>query len=142
MGMTTKRQSNGSTTENAKLTSIGLAMAVVVAETRAFPRSEIICTNTSPNTSSNTAAPVRTMPRRVVIRPLVFRTVNVVPRLVEQSAAPALKDPRGVASARGCKKNENAMGRHVPVKATKVDRSKFALKLEKGVDRPPTTVSL
>jgi hypothetical protein len=61
------------------------------------------CTITKPTTSSIMAALVSTTPRREEERPLALSTVKVVPRLVEQRAAPAAKAWRGVAPRRGCR---------------------------------------
>lgn len=91
----------------------------------------------SPRTSSSVAAVINTVPSRVVIRPLVDRTVNVVPRLVEQRAAPAGNDCSGVALARPSKENEKAIGKQIPVKATPADSAKFDLTAWKDVERPP-----
>ena len=62
--------------------------------------------------------------------PLVLRMVNVVPRLVEQSAAPAAKACSGVAEARDRRLKESAMGTAMPVKATAVERTALAFKAE------------
>ena len=103
-GRIANRQSSGIPTVKAVLTSIGRATAAVVTEAVFAPMLDMICTSTSPTTSSMTAAPVSMIPSRVFERPLVFKSVNVVPRLVEHSAAPAVKEPRDVVSARGCRK--------------------------------------
>jgi hypothetical protein len=56
--------------------------------------------------------------------------VNVVPRLVEQSAAPAAKAWSGVAEARDRRLKESAIGKIMPVKATAIERTAFAFKAE------------
>lgn len=69
--------------------------------------------------------------------PLVLRTVKVVPRLVEQSAAPAAKACRGVALERDCRVKERAIGKPIPVAATATERKMFAFRERKFVSRPP-----
>jgi hypothetical protein len=61
----------------------------------------------------------------------------VVPRLVEQRAAPAAKDSSGVACRRGWRVNERAMGREMPVRAMRLERMRLALREGKEVERPP-----
>ena len=80
---------------------------------------------------------VSTLPRRVDTKPLVPRTVNVVPRLVEHSAAPAAKDCIGVAPTIGPRMNERPIGAAMPVMATHVERRRFAFMLLMDVDSPP-----
>src|ERR1700761_4960690 len=92
---------------------------------------------TKPTTSSIMAAPVSTTPKRELVRPLVPRTVNVVPRLVAHSAAPAVKACRGVAPAKLCKAKESAIGTPMPVTAIPIDKKMFALRDRKDVERPP-----
>ena len=70
-------------------------------------------------------------------RPLVLRIVNVVPRLVEQSAAPAANAWSGIAFDRDCRTNERAMGKPIPVIATAVERNRFAFRERKFVSSPP-----
>ena len=101
------------------------------------PRLDTIWTITRPTTSSIIAAVVSTLPRRVDTKLLVPRTVNVVPRLVEHSAAPAAKDCIGVASAMGPRMNDRPIGAAMPVMATHVERRRFAFKLLMDVDSPP-----
>jgi hypothetical protein len=96
---------------------------------------------TSPTTSSIMAALVRTTPSLEVESPLEARTVKVVPRLVEHSAAPAAKACTGVAFRRPCSVYERPMGTAIPVRATAEERSKLALSDLKEVERPPTLVS-
>lgn len=103
------------------------------------PRFVMTCTMTRPTTSSIIAALVSTVPRRVADRPLVLRMVKVVPKLVEQSAAPAAKACNGVASTRPCSEKDRAIGMPTPVAATALDRTAFALTALKSVLRPPGT---
>jgi hypothetical protein len=92
---------------------------------------------TRPTTSSIIAAVVKTVPRRVADKPLVLRTVKVVPRLVEHSAAPAAKACTGVAPTSVRRTKERAMGKAIPVIATATERNKLAFREEKLVSRPP-----
>lgn len=103
----------------------------------ASPRLEMTSTMTSPTTSSSIAAVVRTVPSRVADNPVVLKIVKVVPKLVEQSAAPAAKACMGVAPTRGSKTKERAMGKEIPVIATATERKRFAFREEKFVSRPP-----
>lgn len=65
--------------------------------------------------------------------------MNVVPRLVEHSAAPAAKAWSGVVVGRraGRTAKERAMGRAMPVRATAVERGRFARREGGEVERPP-----
>jgi hypothetical protein len=90
--------------------------------------------------SSIIAALVRTTPNRELESPLDASTVKVVPRLVEQRAAPAAKACRGVASKRLGRENESAIGTPIPVRATADERLRFALRDWKEVDKPPRTL--
>lgn len=101
------------------------------------PRLEMTCTMTRPTTSSIIAAVVKTVPRRVADKPLVLRIVKVVPRLVEQSAAPAAKACTGVAPTMISRTKERAMGKAIPVIATATERNRLAFREEKLVSRPP-----
>lgn len=103
----------------------------------AVPRFEIICTITSPITSSIIAALPKTTPRRVLARPVVERIVKVVPMLVEQSAAPAANACRGVAESRDMRINERPMGTPTPVVATSAEKIKLDFTWAKEVDSPP-----
>lgn len=93
----------------------------------------------SPTTSSSIAAVVKIVPIFVVVRSVVLNTVKVVPKLVEQRAAPAAKAWSGVAFAMASNEKENAMGRHIPVIATLIDMPKFALTAENDVETPPAS---
>lgn len=73
----------------------------------------------------------------MVDNPLVLRIVKVVPKLVEQSAAPAAKAWSGVALERDCRTKERAMGKLIPVIATRVERARLAFRERKLVDSPP-----
>jgi hypothetical protein len=72
-----------------------------------------------------------------LVRPLVPRMVNVVPRLVAHSAAPAAKACIDVAPAKLSKTKDNPIGTAIPVMAIPIDRTMFALRDRKDVDRPP-----
>jgi len=102
------------------------------------PRCDITWTKTRPTTSSIMAALVRTVPSLVVVSPLVRSIVNVVPRLVEQRAAPAANACRGVADTRILSENENSMGNTIPVIATVAEGTMLAFNDAKEVERPPT----
>lgn len=103
------------------------------------PRFIITWTMTRPTTSSIIAAPVSTTPSLVLARSVVDRMVNVVPRLVEQRAAPAAKACKGVASASLNNTNDRPIGTAMPVIATKAQNRKFAFKTENDVDNPPAS---
>lgn len=89
MGLTIQTQTRGVIAAKATETRIG--RTTVIQLKLLPPRLEMTWTMTRPTTSSIIAALVRTTPRREVASPLELRTVNVVPRLVEHSAAPAAK---------------------------------------------------
>lgn len=82
------------------------------------------------------------MPSRVVVNCVVERMVNVVPRLVALSAAPAENACRGVADTSSMRIKDRPIGAQTPVKATAVDRRIFAFKALIEVERPPTFVSM
>lgn len=90
-----------------------------------------------PTTSSSIAAEVSTTPSLVVVRPVVPRTVKVVPKLVEHKAAPAANACRGVAPANPWRANDRPIGTQIPVSATAIDRVMLALRDWKDVERPP-----
>lgn len=90
--------------------------------------------------SSSIAAVVRTVPRRVVVKPLVLSTVNVVPRLVEHSAAPAANACSGVDAVSLRSVKDNAMGKQMPVAATAMDIYILAFTAAKEVEMPPVEV--
>ena len=100
-------------------------------------RLETTWTMTNPATSSSIAALVSTTPRRVVVSLLERKTAKVVPRLVEQRAAPAAKHCRAEASVNGLRTKERAMGAAMPVSATPRERNMLAFKDLKEVRRPP-----
>lgn len=138
-GRMTKRHARGRRMANAKDTNTG-RMTVTASKEEAVPRLATTWTMISPTTSSIMAAEVRTTPSRVEPRPLVPSRVNVVPRLVEHSAAPAAKAWTGEASAMDVRTNERPMGARMPVRATAMDKSRFALRAAKDVDNPPVFV--
>ena len=74
----------------------------------------------------------------MLFKPLVFRIVKVVPRLVEQRAAPAANACKGVADARLRRQEAKAIGKQMPVKATNMERPAFAFRDLKFVFRPPS----
>lgn len=84
------------------------------------------------------AAHVKTTPRRLCLRPLIFNTVNVVPRLVEHNDAPAAKDCRGVACERLISTKDIPIGAITPVRARNVDSIKLAFIARKSVESPPS----
>jgi hypothetical protein len=96
---------------------------------------------TSPITSSIIAALVRTTPSLDCAKPLVLSTVKVVPRLVEDNAAPAAKHCSGVASITDRRMKESPMGKLIPVIATQRDNKRLALREGRDVDKPPASVS-
>ena len=118
-------------------TAIGLTTTIALKPLVSILRLLITCTMTRPTTSSSMAALERTVPSRLSINPLVLRTVNVVPKLVEHSAAPAANACNGEASARPRKENDKAIGRTMPVVATEIDSIRFFLSEAKEVERPP-----
>lgn len=95
----------------------------------------------SPTTSSIIAALVRTTPIRVVIRPDADMMAKVVPRLVEHKAAPAAKAWMGDALFSLIKTYDNPIGSATPVRATPLDKNRFAFKDLKDVSSPPRLVS-
>lgn len=120
-----------------KETAIGLTTARTLEVDSELPKLDITSTRTSPTTSSNMVALVRTVPILVWISPVVPRIVNVVPKLVEHRAAPAVNACRGVAITRARRENENAIGSPTPVKAMAVESSRFAFREAYDVERPP-----
>ena len=78
-------------TTKATDTKIGRRTVTTDNDAPGEPRLEITWIMTNPTTSSSIAALVSTTPRRVAVNLLERRTAKVVPRLVEQSAAPAAK---------------------------------------------------
>nr|ODN95480.1 hypothetical protein L204_04020 [Cryptococcus depauperatus CBS 7855] len=75
-----------------------------------------------------------------VQRPLEPKTVKVVPRLVEQSAATAAKHWIDVAWMRSRRMKDSPMGRPIPAMATPVERYIFALSELSDVDKPPLAI--
>lgn len=123
-------------TTSAKDTAIGL-ITTRTLEDAEVPRLEITSTRTSPTTSSNMVALVRTVPIFVSLSPVVPRIVNVVPKLVEHRAVPAVNACRGEAITRARRENENAIGSPTPVKAIAVERSRFDFNESYDVESPP-----
>jgi len=98
----------------------------------------MIYTITRPTISSSMAAIDKTIPNRLLTRPLGLNRVKAVPRLVEQSAAPATKALRGLVSAMPSKYKDKAIGKRIPVTATATGSSRFFVRATKNVDRPPS----
>lgn len=73
----------------AKATDTRIGRIIVTALNEEVPRLEIISTITRPTTSSSIAALDKTTPSLLLINPLEPNREKVVPRLVEQSPAPA-----------------------------------------------------
>lgn len=118
-------------------TKTGLMTVVTLNDEAETPRLEMTCTMTRPTTSSIMAALVRTTPKRDLVSPLVVSTVKVVPKLVEQSAAPAANACNGVAPKRPWRTKESPIGALMPVIATPIDNRRLAFREEKEVARPP-----
>jgi hypothetical protein len=117
-------------------------MTVTASNEEEEPKLEMTWTIIKPTTSSIIAADVRTTPRRLELKPLVLKRVKVVPKLVEQSAAPAANAWNDEAPIIGERINDRPMGATMPVSATRVDRPMFALRAENDVDKPPGAVRL
>ena len=90
-----------------------------------------------PITSSIIAALVSITPSLLFVRAHVFRTVKVVPKLVEHRAAPAANAWRDVAFARRKRENERPIGKQMPVAAMAMERKTLAFSADKDVERPP-----
>lgn len=90
-------------------------------------------------TSSIIAAVTRTVPTLVVFNFTEDRIANVVPREVDDNAAPAAKAVNlNTPAPSGMRINDNAMGRQIPVKATRMAGIKVCLSNFTSVERPPT----
>jgi hypothetical protein len=131
-----KTHMRGYATAKANDTNTG-RMTVISVKVEFEPRLEMICTMIKPTTSSIMAALVSTTPSRLSERPLVARTVNVVPNDVEQSAAPAAKACTGVIGRNPSRAKDKPTGVAMPVMATAEDRKRLALRALKSLDRPP-----
>lgn len=83
----------------------------------------------------------RFTPILVVFKPLVHMTVNVVPKLVEQSAASAAKACSAVALVNTINRYDRPIGRAIPVKATIDESQTFATKLFADACKPPDSRS-
>ena len=95
-------------------------------------------TTMSPILSSIMAAAVSTVPCSVLLRPQVLRPVKAVPRLVEQSVAPAANAWSGVGDARQMRAKDIVNGVHSPMAATAIESKKSFPNAEADVDKPPT----
>lgn len=136
-GKTMKRQASTVATAKAMDTKIGRKTVTTDTDAPGEPKLETTWTMANPSTSSSIAALVRTTPRRVAVSLLERRTAKVVPRLVEQRAAPAAKHCRVEASVNDLRMKESAMGAEIPVSATPSERATLAFKELKEVRRPP-----
>jgi hypothetical protein len=83
------------------------------------------------------AALVKITPSRLSVNPLVVRMVKVVPKEVEQSAAPAANACSGVTSRRRRSVKERPIGAPTPMAATRLERERFARRTLRFVERPP-----
>lgn len=133
-------QVTGIRTANATETKTGLITVTGPKLSFEVPRADITFTITSPTTSSIIAALVRITPSLLSVSPEVVRTVNVVPSEVEHNAAPAAKACKGVMLNRPCNTNERAIGAHIPVTATTVERKRFAFRVFTEVLNPPKEI--
>lgn len=140
VGLTIKMQIIGAHTAKATDTISGRTMVTALMLALEPPRFEMIRTITRPTTSSIIAALVKTTPSLLFISPLDPRTVNVVPRLVEHSAAPAANACRGVAPVRLCRTKESPNGKATPVTATHEESHRLAFNDRREVERPPAIV--
>jgi hypothetical protein len=140
-GLKMNRHKSGIPTAKAMDTPTGQTTVAALKEELAAPRFEMVWTITSPTTSSNMAELVGTTPRRLWVRPLIFRTANVVPRLIEHSAAPAANACRGVAPTSPVSMNETLISAPIPVNATKTERKTFDFMALKLVDSLPSYTS-
>jgi hypothetical protein len=135
-GFTRNVQTRGTNTAKAIETPIGRTTVTALKEL-APPRFEMTCTMIRPITSSIIAALVRMTPRRLSVNPLVDRVVKVVPRDVEQSAAPAANAWRGVALRREIRIKERAIGAETPVAATRLESARLERRVRRFVESPP-----
>jgi hypothetical protein len=129
-----------SASTNPTETRIGLAMVIMSmdsCETLFSPKSEMTRTIARPITSSNIAALVATIPRRVMIKFVLERMVKVVPRLVALSAAPAAKACSGLAATSFMSIKDSAIGTAIPVNATDTEMVRFGFKEESEAESPP-----
>jgi hypothetical protein len=136
-----KRQIKGIKTANAIDTNTG-RMTVISVKVDPALRVGIIWTIIRPTMSSIMAALVRTTPRRLSVRPLVARTVKVVPSDVEHSAAPAANACTGESGNMPRRTKEIPMGAAIPVRATAEDKKRFALRDFRLLEMPPANVSV
>lgn len=139
-GLQMKRQTAGTNVAKAVETKIGRTTVTALNEDE-VPRFDMIWTMTRPTTSSSIAALDRTTPKRLVTSPLELNRVKVVPRLVEQRAAPAAKAWRGVAFAMPIKEKDKTIGMMMPVDATATESSRFDLRAAQDVESPPSKTS-
>jgi hypothetical protein len=94
---------------------------------------------TNPTISSIIAALDSTTPRRLAPSPLVERIVNVVPRDVEHSAAPAANACTGVVPwTKAGRAKDSPMGAEIPTSATSEERWRLLFRAFRSVDSPPS----
>lgn len=134
-----KRQMSGINTAKAIDTNTGRITVTSVKDEPA-PRVGMIWTITRPTTSSIIAALLSTTPRRLSVRPLVVRTVKVVPSDVEHSAAPAAKACTGETGRRPRRTKDRPIGAAMPVRATAEERKRFAFRAWRLLEMPPGRV--
>ena len=115
-------------------------MTVISLNDEPAPRLDMIWTMINPTTSSIIAALVSTTPKRLSVSPLVARTVNVVPKDVEHSAAPAANACTGESGRRPRRTKEMPIGAAIPVRATAEDKKRFAFKAFKLLEMPPESI--
>lgn len=139
IGDTIVQQASGHAIAYPRETNTGLSTVADLNPDTEVPRLEMICTMTRPTTSSSIAALVSTTPSLVSVSPVVPRMVKVVARLVEHKAAPAAKAWRAEAPAIPLRAKDKAMGRQIPVSATNIDSTMFALRDGNEVESPPGT---
>lgn len=116
-------------------------MTVISLNEEPAPRLDMIWTMIRPTTSSIIAALVNTTPKRLSVRPLVARTVKVVPSDVEHSAAPAANACTGESGRSPRRTKDRLMGAAMPVRATAEDKNRLAFKAFKLLEMPPANMS-
>lgn len=136
-GLTSTKHTQGAKRANAMETSKGRRTTGAESEFPSRPKFAMTCTSTNPITSSMIAALDSTTPSREVVRPLVPSTVNVVPRLVDDSDAPAAKHCKYVAQVSCLSTKDSPMGKLMPVKATATEIDRLAFTAFNEVDKPP-----
>jgi hypothetical protein len=106
---------------------------------------EITFTITKPTTSSSIAAAITTVLIRVVDNCVAESIAKVVPKDVDEEAAPAAKALSRVISSgrnKGIRRNDRAIGSNMPVIATRADGIIRVLSRLRSVFRPPSSFDL